>query len=194
MDYILQKDADSKVARKRKKAAKTAADSTQQGTQGAAAGAQGTATAAAGVDPVAAAAALRGFGCIVDLCTQPGCRRARLLKHFGEELKTPHHNQQQGSAASDHSISSTAAIRCCDYCDDSGSVEAAMQQLKDKELELLQKWRGSRAGQWSGSKRQRWGDAGMFGGDFASSESEDNAMSGEISHQVCKLLPDMGCT
>jgi hypothetical protein len=181
MDYILQKDADSKAARKRKNAAAKAAAAAAKPTAAA-----GNDAAKAGTnDPQAAAAALRAFGAVVDLCTQPGCRRFKLLRHFRGEVYSPKKPVQQmlrPSSGSSNSSSSTAAaaaagvMRCCDYCDNPSAVEAAQQQLKDVEVALLQRFRGRGGWQRGNGKRQRLGD-GMFGG--AGSGSEDESGQGE---------------
>jgi hypothetical protein len=169
MDYILQKDADSRAARKRKRATAKATIANKT----AAAAAAGDSAAAGTVDPQAAAAALHAFGAVVDLCTQPGCRRVKLLRHFGEEYKP----QQQQRASAE------AAVRCCDYCDSPSSVEAAQQQLKDAEVALLQRWRGRGlhgAWQQGGGKRQRFGEA-LFDGAGSGSGDDDASGEGELA-------------
>ncbi|WIA40378.1 hypothetical protein OEZ86_013742 [Tetradesmus obliquus] len=183
MDYILQKDADSKAARKRKKAAaKAAAASTTA--------AAATAAAAEPVDPQVAAAALRAFGAVVDLCTQPGCRRVKLLRHFGEEYKPQQQQQQQqrSSGSSNHTNAAAAAagMRCCNYCDSASSVEAAQQQLKEAEVEMLQqRWRGGRGGwQQGGGKRQRLDDGWMDGGGSGSEDEDDSGAGGSEDDDV----------
>jgi hypothetical protein len=186
MDYILQKDADSKAARKRKKAAVKAAASSK--TTAAAAAAGSDAAEAGTVDPQAAAAALRAFGAVVGLCTQPGCRRVKLLRHFEEDY-TPKQQQQKQqvprlasctSSSSSTGAAAAAAMPCCDYCDAPSAVEAAQQQLKDAEVALLQQFRGGRGGwQRGGGKRQRLGD-GMIGD--AASGSENDSGGGEAGY------------
>jgi hypothetical protein len=188
MDYILQKDADSKAARKRKNAAAKAAAANKLAAAAAAAAAGTDAAEVGTVDPQAAAAALRAFGAVVELCTQSGCRRLKLLRHFGEEYKPQQPKQQQqqqqqqmSSSSSDRS-SGAAGVRCCDYCDSPSSVEAAQQQLRDAEVSLLQLWRGGRGrGGWrnGGGKRQRLGDGWMDGGG-SGSDDEDGSGAGEV--------------
>lgn len=207
MDWILQKDGEKKEARKRKKAAKgtVAASATAGAMQHQSSTAATTSTGTAAADPAAAAAALQAFGAVVDLCTQPGCRRARLLKHFGEELPTPQpstghststssrQDSRLGSKSSSSSATATAAaskaavavavavgsspVRCCDYCDSPGVVSALAQQLKEKESELLQRYMGR--GGYRGKRQRGCDGGGMFGVVGAGSGSEDEEGSGK---------------
>jgi hypothetical protein len=187
MDYILQKDADSKAARKRNNAAAKAAASSR--TTAARAAARSDASAAGTTDPQAAAAALRAFGAVVDLCSQPGCRRVKLLRHFGEEynpkqqMLQPLSNSSNSSCTAAAAAAETAALRCCDYCDAPSAVDAAQQQLKEAEVALLQRFRGGHGGWQRGNgKRQRLDD-GMFGD--AKSGSEDESGQGEAPGCCC---------
>lgn len=168
MDWILQKDGERKQAHRHKKAA--AAKSTAAGLnrqQG-----QDMSTASGTGGPAAAAAALQAFGAVVDLCAQPGCRRTRLLRHFGEELSSSSPGSQAAGATA-----AAAGSRCCDHCDNPGLVSAYAQQLKDQEVELLQ--RPTRRASYT-NKRRKGGD-GLFGDVWGGvgSDEEEEAGSGE---------------
>lgn len=189
MNYILQKDAEKKEARKHKKAAQTAAAAAKHNC------AEDTATDAV------AASALRAFGGVVDLCTQLGCRRARLLNHFGEDLHSSQHHHvasktpvgRLAGSTGQPPFSAAAALftkkRCCDYCDNPSILAASVQQLKDKETELLQR-RFSKAGYSNKRQKKEDGDVLADMWDAAASDS-DEAQLGELeslSRWVCLYM------
>lgn len=174
MDFILQQDANKKAGRKRKK--QTGGTSADAAT---AAGSTGGSTAPSDnitTDPAVAAAALRAFGGVVDLCCIAGCRRQRLLSHFGETLSASQQRQQQGA-------------RCCDYCDNAGRVEAAVQQLQEFEQQMVQsRYNGgaARGGKGAVNKRRKAGGDGYaalgFGSYSDEDEDEEAAGSGRITN------------
>eukprot|EP00878_Enallax_costatus_P031864 GHUV01034919.1.p2 GENE.GHUV01034919.1~~GHUV01034919.1.p2 ORF type:complete len:220 (+),score=69.18 GHUV01034919.1:110-769(+) len=173
MDWILQKDAEKKEARKHKKAAAGKPPASAVPSQpGQNLGSSAPGSSSSSSDPATAAAALQAFGAVVNLCTQPGCRRARLLKHFGEYLanSTPLNQQHKVSDSKQAGKSST---RCCDHCDSPGLMSAHAQQLKEMEVELLQR-RTQRRGCRS-NKRQRGG--GLFKNGWGAGDSDDGEAS-----------------
>lgn len=175
MDWILQQDANKKAGRRRKKPAQTATGSGKAtgAAYTAAAGGGGSADAQASTDPVVAAAALQAFGGVVDLCCTAGCRRQRLLSHFGETLPA---KQPQGQLQQPRQVQS---VRCCDYCDSAANVEAAVQQLQQFEQQMIQR-RFNSGGFGNGGKKRKGGAGDMYGyGDYSDEEDGiESASSG----------------
>ena len=173
MDWILQQHANKKASRKRKKqAAASPAPSAPPGaSQAGTAGDTGQQTDRSS-DPAVAAAALRAFGGVVDLCCTAGCRRQKLLSHFGEELQPLQQRQQQATGGGGRGV-----VRCCDFCDSAALVEAAVQQLQLFEQQTVHSRFGRQGGGWmAGRKRQKKGGDGVegFGGSFdEDDEAED---------------------
>lgn len=85
------------------------------GTGGAGGGPGGAGSSGAGGPGGGQPSDLQAFGGVVEYCTQPACRRAALLRHFGEEL--PASAGGRGGAA------------CCDVCEDRPRVEAVLREL-----------------------------------------------------------------
>lgn len=88
---------------------------------------------------------------VVDYCVKPQCRRQFVLQHFGEKETDP----------------KTVCMKSCDFCDNPGRIEQAIQAADSMRAITRQKEEAkkrSKEQKWDGQWSAPHGDDGFFDG------------------------------
>ena len=115
---------------------------------------------------------LQQFGQVVQYCMTPHCRRAAVLRHFGE-------------APPQRAAGAAAAAACCDFCGDPEAVSAALRELESAGAQRRQRFAGGRhALDFGGGGGGRGG--GSASGAGAASEFETSRPSEGLDYDQGK--------